>query len=293
MYEALAVKGMRHCLLSMITIGLIATGCGGGTGGSVGSGGGGGYNGGGGTGNGTGTTLSLESKTGIGTYLVSAEGRTLYYFALDVPASAAHAAVSNCTGGCLPIWPVFHAALPITGPGLNAADFGEFLRSDGVRQTTFKGWPLYYFSGDATAGDTNGDNLGEPRPTDLWFVIKDPFYAALVMTRSGGPTLYLADPTGRSLYVFADDTVGTASSDPVSACIDAVCLGAWPVFTARSGPLPTGLDPAKLTTFTRPDGRIQSAFDGHPLYYFSGDSGPGLTSGIDIDGFAIADPSAL
>jgi predicted lipoprotein with Yx(FWY)xxD motif len=143
------------------------------------------------------------------------------------------------------------------------------------------------------AGDTKGDNLGEPRSTDLWFVIKDPFYAALIVTKNGGPVDYLADPTGRTLYVFPGDTVGTASSAPVSACTDAACLSAWPVFSAAAGTLPTGLDPAKLTSFTRPDGTKQSAFDGHPLYYFVGDTAPGAASGQGADGFEIAVPGGL
>ena len=115
-----------------------------------------------------------------------------------------------------------------------------------------------------------------------------------IMTKNGGPSSYLADPTGRALYVFPQDTVGTATTAPVSACTDTGgCLAAWPVFAAGSGTLPTGLDPAKLTTFTRPDGMKQSAFDGHPLYYFAGDTSPGATTGGGVDGFDFANPTAL
>ena len=35
------------------------------------------------------------------------------------------------------------------------------------------------------------------------------------------------------------------------------------------------IDPAKLTTITRPDGLTQSAYDGHPLYHFARDAAPG------------------
>jgi predicted lipoprotein with Yx(FWY)xxD motif len=283
---------------------LVAVGCGGGTGaGSAagGSAGGGGYNNGGNNGgpyggnggNAGGGTLSLASKPDIGNYLVSPEGRTLYYFALDVPAGAGQGPVSNCTADCLPFWPTFHVDAPAVSAGLNVSDFGEFVRPDGAKQTTFKGWPLYFFAGDTAAGDTKGDNLGEPRPTDFWFVIKAPFYAALIVTKNGGPVDYLADPTGRALYVFPGDKVGTGTLAPVSECTDAGCLSAWPVFSAGAGTLPTGLDPAKLTSFTRPDGTKQSAFDGHPLYYFVGDTAPGATSGQGADGFEIAVPGAL
>jgi predicted lipoprotein with Yx(FWY)xxD motif len=297
MFRSVEVMGVNRGLLSMLTVAALAVvGCGGGTGGGDGSGGGtygGNNNGGPGYGGNTSNVLSFASNPGLGNYLVSADGRTLYYFALDVAAAAGHDPVSNCTGSCLPFWPIFHVDGPVMGAGLNASDFGDFVRPDGAKQTTFKGWPLYYFAGDTTAGDTKGDNIGEPRPTDLWFVIKDPFYSALILTKDSGPSEYLADPAGRTLYVFANDTVGTATSAPVSACTDAACLGAWPVFAAASGTLPTALDPTKLTSFTRPDGTKQSAFDGHPLYYFAGDTKPGDTSGGGVEGFEFANPSAL
>ncbi len=238
------------------------------------------------------SNLSLASNASLGNYLVSANGRTLYYFALDLPAAGGQAAVSNCTGGCLPIWPIFHVDAPVVGAGLDAADFAELARPDGAKQTTYKGWPLYYFAGDTKAGDTSGDNLGDPRPTDLWFVIKAPFYSALVMTKNGGPASYLADPAGRTIYFDSRDTV-TAGSDPAPTCTSA-CLNNWPVFAAAAGSLPTGIDPAKLTTFTRADGTKQSAFDGHPLYYFVGDAAPGDTKGLDIVApFKAVDPTVL
>jgi predicted lipoprotein with Yx(FWY)xxD motif len=236
--------------------------------------------------------VSLQSNASLGNYLVSADGRTLYYFALDVPAAGGQAAVSNCNANCLPFWPIFHVDAAAVGTGLNAADFAELVRPDGAKQTTYKGWPLYFFAGDQKAGDTLGDNLGEPRPTDLWFVIKAPFYSALIMTKDGGPAEYLADPAGRTLYVDAQDTV-TPGSDPVSNCTGA-CLTTWPVFAAADGSRPTGIDTAKLTTFTRADGAKQSAFDGHPLYYFVGDTLPGQTNGRGIAApFDTVDPTTL
>jgi predicted lipoprotein with Yx(FWY)xxD motif len=314
MFRSVEVMGLRRGLLSMLTVAALAVvGCGGGSGsgsgsgsyGGGGSGGGGcsgggggygGYGGNGGNGGNCGNTsnvVSVASKPGLGNYLVAAGGRTLYYFALDVAATAGHAPVSNCTASCLPFWPIFQVDGPVSGAGLNASEFGEFVRPDGAKQTTFKGWPLYYFAGDTNAGDTKGDNTGFPHPTDLWFVIKDPFYSALILTKDSGPTEYLADPAGRTLYVFPNDTVGTATSAPVSACTDTACLSVWPVFSSDSDILPTGLDPAKLTSFTRPDGTKQSAFDGHPLYYFSGDTQPGDTTGGGVEGFEFASPSAL
>ena len=39
----------------------------------------------------------------LGTILVDAQGKTLYYFGKDIPASSA----SSCSGQCAVIWPVF------------------------------------------------------------------------------------------------------------------------------------------------------------------------------------------
>ena len=72
-------------------------------------------------------------------------------------------------------------------------------------------------------------------------------------------------------------------------------LNNWLVFAAGNGSLPTGIDASKLTTFTRPDGVAQSAFDGHPLYYFVRDVAPGDTNGRGgLQGaFDVFDPATL
>lgn len=235
--------------------------------------------------NNPGVSVAIGNSASLGNHLVAGDGRTLYYFGLDRPADATHTAVSNCgaSDGCLALWPIFHVQAPLLGTGLNAADFGEIVRDDGAKQTTYKGWPLYFFAGDAKAGDTHGDNF------EVWYVIKDPFYSAVAMTRSGGPAIYLADPAGRTLYIDARDSAG---SDPT--CVNA-CLNNWLPFSAGTGPLPTGIDAAKLTTVTRPDGRAQSAFDGHLLYYFAHDAAPGdlLGRGGLQGAFDVFDPTTL
>jgi predicted lipoprotein with Yx(FWY)xxD motif len=330
MVSGVAVRfmGVRRTLRWMgAVVALAAAACGNDTGASGGNNGGGANPPPGGQPAPGGTpSIGLGSSPTLGNYLVSAaDGRTLYYFGLDVPAGGGQGPTSNCTGSCLAVWPVFHAPAgggnsppagqpdggsppppppPSVPPylvqgsspaltvatGLNASDFGEFTRADGTTQTTFQGWPLYEFSGDSKAGDTNGDDfVGSGAP---WYVIKNPFYSALAMTKTGGPAIYLADPAGRTLYVFAQDTVGTASTPPVSNCTGA-CLAAWPAFLAGGDVVPTGIDPAKLTTFTRADGTQQSAFDGHPLYYFQNDTQPGQINGQGVNSFSTVDPTSL
>lgn len=81
--------------------------------------------------------------------LADSAGRTLYIFDKDTPGK------SNCTGGCLTAWPAF-VAKP------NAKPEGDFdlVTSNGTPQWAFKGKPLYYFAGDASPGDRNGDGSG-------------------------------------------------------------------------------------------------------------------------------------
>ncbi|HHB79284.1 MAG TPA: hypothetical protein ENK85_08635, partial [Saprospiraceae bacterium] len=114
--------------------------------------------------------VQLSTDTNLGQILVDANGNTLYYFTKDAEPDA-----SACTGGCVTNWPVFHASNPAVGTGLDANDFGEFTRADGAMQTTYKGWPLYYFVNDANPGDTNGE-----AKNNVWFVAK-PDYGIMLM----------------------------------------------------------------------------------------------------------------
>src|SRR5262249_2845282 len=112
-----------------------------------------------------GTTASIKVATSatLGTdYLVDGAGRTLYLFAFDVPGGAGRAARSRCLAdadpskSCVAFWPIFHAQ-SATVSGIDPADVGEITRSDNLKQTTYKGFPLYYYAGDDAAGDTHGD----------------------------------------------------------------------------------------------------------------------------------------
>ena len=96
------------------------------------------------------------AQTGLGTVVVGRAGRTLYLFDKD----SAKPPKSTCVGACATAWP------PLTGdptavsaPGIDASLIGGVARADGSTQLTLNGWPLYYFAGDARAGDTNGEGV--------------------------------------------------------------------------------------------------------------------------------------
>jgi predicted lipoprotein with Yx(FWY)xxD motif len=104
--------------------------------------------------------VKTATKQGLGTYLVDDAGKTLYWFTKDSPGTSA------CAGPCVEKWPLFDCANPEVGPGLTAAEFKTITREDGKNQSTFRGYPLYYWMGDDAAGDTNGQGIN-----GVWFVI--------------------------------------------------------------------------------------------------------------------------
>lgn len=97
-----------------------------------------------------GLTIST-AKGSAGTYLVGASGRALYLWVAD------HNGKSSCAGACAQNWPpVTASTMPKTAGGATASDLGTTTRSDGSKQLTYKGHPLYYFIGDPGPNSTSG-----------------------------------------------------------------------------------------------------------------------------------------
>ena len=91
----------------------------------------------------------------------------------------------------------------------------------------------------------------------------------------------LASSSGHTYYMFEPDTSKT------SACYGA-CAGVWPPVTvagSASPPVTGNANKALVGTIVRTDGTKQVTYNGHPLYTFTGDSGPNLTNGQGIDHF--------
>ena len=103
----------------------------------------------------SGVTVDAKPIGSFGTGLVAgANGMTVYTFTQDVKDSGK----SNCNAGCINIWPaltVAAGATPSAGSGVTGK-LGTIKREDGTTQVTYNGLPLYFFSGDAKAGDSNG-----------------------------------------------------------------------------------------------------------------------------------------
>lgn len=78
---------------------------------------------------------------------------------------------------------------------------------------------------------------------------------------------------GRALYLFEADKNGK------STCTGA-CASSWPPFTVSGKPQAgMGIKQSLLGTIQRSDGTLQVTYNGHPLYFFAGDSGAGTANG--------------
>jgi predicted lipoprotein with Yx(FWY)xxD motif len=90
--------------------------------------------------------------------LTSSYGKTLYTFDKDQAGSGK----SECVSTCADNWPPVYVE-----PGIKiSGDFSVITRSNGQKQLTYKGKPLYFFVKDKNPGDKTGDNVN-----NVWHVV--------------------------------------------------------------------------------------------------------------------------
>jgi len=95
---------------------------------------------------------ALQTATVGGTkVLTNAKGYVLYLFAPDTSTS------SKCSGSCATYWPP--VAGPATGGSGVTGTLGTITRSDGTKQVTYDGHPLYTYAGDTAPGLAKGNGL--------------------------------------------------------------------------------------------------------------------------------------
>ena len=101
----------------------------------------------------------------------------------------------------------------------------------------------------------------------------------VITTKSGSAGAFLTDGSGRAVYLWVKDAKNS------SAC-EGACAGAWPPVTTTGAVTASGgAVAADLSTISRSGGAKQVVYDGHPLYYFAGDSGAGQVNGQGSDSF--------
>ena len=106
--------------------------------------------------------------------------------------------------------------------------------------------------------------------------------AATVGISNTGIGQILVNSEGRTLYLFKADQ-GTKS-----ACTGA-CAHAWPPLLVTGKPtVGSGVNASLLGTTTRPEGKTQVTYNGHPLYLFAQDQKAGDTNGQGVSAFGAA-----
>jgi predicted lipoprotein with Yx(FWY)xxD motif len=101
--------------------------------------------------------------------------------------------------------------------------------------------------------------------------------AATVSLRHTNLGSILVSSSGRTLYEFTKDHSGKNSCAAISGCSEA-----WPSLTTSGRP--TAGSGIKASLLSSTSGH-QVTYTGHPLYTYSGDSGPGETSYVGVKQF--------
>jgi predicted lipoprotein with Yx(FWY)xxD motif len=103
-----------------------------------------------------GPQLAVTTKSNkLGVILAAGPKRmTVYLFEGD------HGAASSCSGGCASVWPPVTTATAAVASGkAQTAALGAITRSDGTKQVTYAGHPLYFYARDGDDGDTYGQGI--------------------------------------------------------------------------------------------------------------------------------------
>ena len=216
-------------------------------------------------------SIKLGQSDKLGSFLTDQKGMTLYLFKKDT------AKTSNCTGGCLTLWPpLLTTGMPVASDSSITGKLGAIDLPDGTQQVTYNDIPLYYYAKDSQPGDTNGQGVGS-----VWYIVapNTSFVSTTANLKIGQNSSlggFLTDQNGMTLYLYKKDTNGA------STCFSG-CLALWPPLLTEGAP--TAGDPAitgQIGVTTRPDGSQQVTYNGAPLYYFVKDKSAGDTTGQGV-----------
>ena len=95
--------------------------------------------------------------------LTNAQGMAVYWFAIDSSTK------SNCSSSCLKFWPI------VPGPataGTGVTGSLGVITTNGVKQATYDGRPLYTYIADTAPGQAKGNKLN--LNGGLWYEVTVP-----------------------------------------------------------------------------------------------------------------------
>ncbi|MFJ7159707.1 SCO0930 family lipoprotein [Streptomyces sp. NPDC101118] len=232
--------------------------------------------------------LAARDVAGVGTVVADGKGWTLYRFDKD----SASPPKSACDGDCAKAWPPVPAADADATGSVDPALLGSVTRSDGTRQLTLGGWPVYRYAKDTAPGQAKGEGVGgtwhalapdggkaadgaeesgaEDRGTDgvQLSVARDPALGKIAVTG-----------TGMTLYRFDKD-----SAWPMRLGCKGACLEKWKPAPAVDPEKVEGINGKLVGSVRRPDGSRQLTIDCWPVYWFTGDKKAGDTNGHGAQG---------
>ncbi|MEO5998820.1 MAG: hypothetical protein ABIN89_18765 [Chitinophagaceae bacterium] len=226
--------------------------------------------------------IRISNSPTLGSYLSDKSGHAVYMFANDANG------LNNCAGNCELTWPYFFVDSlnndKLGDTSLHLSDFKTIMAANGKKQTTFKGWPLYYHAPSVggvntpdVAGVTTGDGVG-----GIWFIAKPDYTIMLAnlqltgnngktylsdYTEGTGRTVYFTDGKGVTLYAFRNDKLNTNTFTRA----DFSNNGTWPINENLKVVAPSVLDKTlfgSIEVFTRK----QLTYKGRPVYNFGLDS---------------------
>jgi predicted lipoprotein with Yx(FWY)xxD motif len=97
-----------------------------------------------------------------------------------------------------------------------------------------------------------------------------------IETHSSKLGTVLTNAKGRTLYWFAIDT-------PTKSNCTGSCTTYWPPVMGKAVAAAGTTLPHGFGTITRSGGGVQATYDGHPLYTYAADTGPGQVGGNDLN----------
>jgi predicted lipoprotein with Yx(FWY)xxD motif len=104
-----------------------------------------------------GVELDVAAPPGVAVFLVDNKGRAVY--TLDDASGGNASYAGNCAKNFTPV--AGHATAPTGDTAVKSSMTGSVTRSDGSKQATYNGKPLYYYNGDAAQGDAKGQGMKE------------------------------------------------------------------------------------------------------------------------------------
>lgn len=245
--------------------------------------------------------MKLIVQDGVGPALVDGRGMTLYAY----DGTPEQAVAAECIGAKSAAEKCSATFQPAMAPDAAVARIGDFSivarKNDHLRQWTYRGLPLYTFSGDSKPGDTLGVYGTD---TDGWQVMMlsmDAFPKNVQAIKAVGRGTVLADEASMPLYVVGryDDRWGgfNAYNGYSNAYRMGKMLGTkgcnQECLQMRHPVLASATDQSRgyWEVFDRGDGTRQWAYKGYALYSYAGDKQAGVVSGGNVLQLLLGDNS--